>query len=144
MGNAGSRAKQILMKLLLLLSGTVFALLLTECYLKLLLPYEGLGAARELKQFRDLENAPGLFIIDPNFGFRPALGTSVYNKFGTLAGNYTLEKPEGVTRLLFIGDSVTARGKIIDAIRKLYNETNFEYWNAGVESLQYGSGSQIL
>ena len=35
--------------------------------------------------------------------------------------------------MLFIGDSVTARGKIIEALRDIYGD-NYEYWNAGVES----------
>jgi hypothetical protein len=36
--------------------------------------------------------------------------------------------------VLFIGDSVTVRGKIIAAIRRIYDDEVFEYWNAGVES----------
>jgi hypothetical protein len=39
-----------------------------------------------------------------------------------------------VKRLLFIGDSVTARGRLVAAIKDLYGTELYEYWNAGVES----------
>jgi hypothetical protein len=47
--------------------------------------------------------------------------------------DYPLEKRRGITRLLFLGDSVTHRGFIIDALRRRLGESDFEYWNAGVE-----------
>ncbi len=37
-------------------------------------------------------------------------------------------------RVLFLGDSVTARGGIIAELASLYGNEQFEYWNAGVES----------
>ena len=43
-------------------------------------------------------------------------------------------KTAGVSRLLFIGDSVTHRGHIIAALRAAYGSQQYEYWNAGVES----------
>lgn len=75
-----------------------------------------------------------LFTIDPKFGFRPILGTGRYSEYGTKINTYSIEKRQNTERLLFIGDSVTYRGKIIDALRRLFGEENFEYWNAGVES----------
>ena len=42
--------------------------------------------------------------------------------------------PRGVNRLLFIGDSVTHRGQIVEALRAVYGSQKYEYWNAGVES----------
>ena len=36
--------------------------------------------------------------------------------------------------MLFAGDSVTFRGRIVAAVRARYGETGYEYWNAGVES----------
>lgn len=98
-------------------------------------PYRTFGGAYELTQFR--RGAPdGLstFVIDPNFGFRPVLGNGPYTRFGTLANDYAVAKPPGVSRLLFIGDSVTHRGHIIDALRAEYGSQRYEYWNAGVES----------
>jgi hypothetical protein len=35
---------------------------------------------------------------------------------------------------LFIGDSVTRRGHIVEALKSQYGSQEYEYWNAGVES----------
>ncbi len=88
-------------------------------------------AGQELKWLRSTSD---FFVVDPDFGFRPRLDTGAYDKFGTAHNQYGIEKTEGVKRLLFIGDSVTARGKIVTALRRQYGDENFEYWNAGVES----------
>ncbi|MEZ5966816.1 MAG: hypothetical protein R3F56_23455 [Planctomycetota bacterium] len=69
---------------------------------------------------------------DPDLGYGPILGTDAYDQYGTLRNDYQLEKTKGVVRLLFIGDSVTSRGKIVAALRERCGE-GFEYWNAGVE-----------
>lgn len=89
--------------------------------------------AVELAWMRD---NPGynVFTVDPEFGFRPILGNGLYNEYGTRENSYPLEKRAGITRLLFIGDSVTHRAKIVDALKEIYGQDEFEYWNAGVES----------
>lgn len=73
------------------------------------------------------------FVLDEKIGFRPILGNSLYNKYCTLVNQYEIKKKHGVRRVLFLGDSVTARGKIIDFLKGFYGEDKFEYWNAGVE-----------
>ena len=45
------------------------------------------------------------------------LGEGPYTRFGTLANGYAEAKVPGVRRLLFLGDSVTHRGHLIDALR---------------------------
>jgi hypothetical protein len=75
-----------------------------------------------------------LFTIDPEFGFRPILGNGLYNEYGTKTNTYPPTRRPEIKRILFMGDSVTSRGKIIDALRDVYGEQTFEYWNAGVES----------
>lgn len=76
-----------------------------------------------------------IFTPDPDLGFRPVLGEGrYYGPHGTLQNEYDLRKRPGVTRLLFIGDSVTHRAELIKALRGLYGDERFEYWNAGVES----------
>jgi len=75
-----------------------------------------------------------LYTVDKAFGFRPILGNAYYNEYATKINDYRLEKRQNVKRLLFIGDSVTIRGKIIAALRKILGDKDYEYWNAGVES----------
>ncbi len=98
-------------------------------------PYSAHGAAVELPWMRENPyDLTSVFTVDPDFGFRPILGNDYYNEYGTLLTDYPVEKRPGRTRLLFLGDSVTFRGRLIDALKATHGEDRFEYWNAGVES----------
>jgi hypothetical protein len=111
------------------------AIIITEARLRYSHPNSGFQVGRELGWLRRSKaDLTRVFTVDPDFGFRPVLGNTSYNKYGTLNNKYSLEPSRGVARLLFIGDSITARGKIINALKHLYGEDRFEYWNAGVES----------
>ena len=121
----------------LLVAGLSSALLIlgVEVFHRFKAPYRAFGGAYELTQFRQgVPDGLSTFVVDPNFGFRPVLGDGPYTRFGTLANSYAAAKPPGVSRLLFIGDSVTHRGHIVDALRAEYGSQQYEYWNAGVES----------
>lgn len=114
---------------------TIFCIFTFELFQRIRAPYRTLGGGQELPQFR--RGAPerlSNFVVDPDFGFRPSLGRGGYSQFGTLENSYPEGKRAGVTRLLFIGDSVTHRGKIVDALKAQYGSQHYEYWNAGVES----------
>lgn len=114
--------------------GIILGLLGAEIMLRLVYPGSAFSSARELSHFQRKDVSPGLYLSDTEMGYLPAFGKGIYNQWGTLTNSYSLTKKSGVCRLLFIGDSVTARGRIIDAIKALYGEQNYEYWNAGVES----------
>jgi len=118
---------------LLLVAGLGFAVGLAEVALHAWSPGAGFGAAQELPWMRGAERAE-LFTVDPEFGFRPRLANDVFDAHGTHRNEYPLPKTPGRMRLLFVGDSVTARGRIVAALRDLYGDADFEYWNAGVES----------
>ncbi len=113
--------------------GIVVAVLLMEGFLRWRQSSQIVETAVELSWMRD---NPGynIFTVDPEFGFRPILGNGLYSKYGTKANTYPIEKKPKVTRLLFVGDSVTHRAKMVDALKEVYGEAEFEYWNAGVES----------
>ncbi len=98
--------------------------------------YDFLRVGNENPDFRTgQKNIPQIFTPDPDLGFRPICSPSnYYNAFGTLQNEYSLVKRPHVNRLLFIGDSVTHRGQLIKALKALYGEDRFEYWNAGVEA----------
>jgi len=120
----------------LLVAGLSSALLILgiEVFHRLKAPYRAFGGAYELTQFRQsAPHAVSTFVVDPSFGFRPVLGDGPYTHFGTLANAYATAKPPGVQRLLFLGDSVTHRGHIVDALKAVYGSQQYEYWNAGVE-----------
>ena len=114
-----------------LLTGVV----ISELALRWMAPYGAFGAARELDWMRtNLGKLSRLYTVDEQLGFRPVLPGRFYNEYGTLLNGYNMTKRAGATRLLFLGDSVTHRGAIIDALRGLYGDELYEYWNAGVES----------
>ncbi len=114
-------------------ASAVFAVTAAELYLKARRPELAVDAGVGFFSARRRDTKYGqTYTDDPELGFRPILGTDQYDRFGTRVNNYGLSKRQGVTRLLFIGDSVTARGRIIAAVRRCYGDKQFEYWNAGV------------
>ena len=130
-----SAPTRLCIKILLLCTSLLLALGIVEGYLRISRRDAAFNAATELPWMRN--NSGDLsqyFTVDRDIGFRPILGAGGYSEYGTFTNSYPLEKRAGIARVLFIGDSVTARGKIIDAIRKIYGDAKYEYWNAGVES----------
>jgi hypothetical protein len=96
-----------------------------------------------------------ILVSDPEIGFRPQLNTEVYDNHGILLlRSYKNAAVAGAQqRILFIGDSVTARSRIVDAIRRQLGDANIEFLNGGVESfnltqevsffLKYQSGLRV-
>jgi hypothetical protein len=123
--------RKILSKILLLIFGILLALLLGEFLLRIFSVDCCFQKKSEMYWLRD---GRAYFMIDPDLGFRPVLGSRDYDMNGTVRNQYPITKRPEFTRILFIGDSITARAKIVEAIRTLYTEARFEYWNAGVES----------
>jgi lysophospholipase L1-like esterase len=117
-------------RLALLLAGTIVSLLVLELAVRVAAPWRAFRVS-PLTGRRDEER---LFTTDPELGYRPVTGNEAYDEHGVRRNGYALEKRPGVRRLLFLGDSVTARGRIIEALRALAGEAGYEYWNAGVES----------
>lgn len=128
-----ARARELLANGLLAAAGLGVAIGLAEVVLRAVRPDAGFGAAQELPWMRGDDTAR-LFTVDPEIGFRPKLDTEVFDAYGAHRNDYPFEKTAGRTRVLFAGDSVTARGRIIEALRARYGDERFEYWNAGVES----------
>ena len=70
-------------------------------------------------------------------GIEPIPGRGEYSERGIMENGYALRKKEGVTRILFLGDSVTHRRIYVDVfeqnLRKNFPGKKFEIWNASVE-----------
>jgi len=121
------------------LAGAATATLVGEAWLRLAPPAPGEGAREEsYAETHALHPRVGLFVLDEELGYRPALGGPEYAEHGALRNEYALAKPPGVRRVLFLGDSVTRRGKIIAGLRELAGEAGHEYWNAGVTGYAIG------
>ena len=116
----GAGRTRLVPKLLLLLTTLALSVLVVEMVFRLTRPQRAFQAASELEAFRlNPEDLTRYFEIDPRFGFRPVLGSGLYGDAGTRVNDYTLKKPPDTTRLLFLGDSVTARAHIVEAVRDL-------------------------
>jgi hypothetical protein len=135
-GRRGHAMPRFLRMILLIFGlGSVVCIGTVEIFYRFKAPYRAFGGARELPQFRRGGSAvAATFVVDPDFGFRPVFDNGHYTAFGTLANDYPLTKSNGKKRLLFIGDSVTRRGHIVNALKDVYGSLKYEYWNAGVES----------
>jgi hypothetical protein len=128
-----ARLSRILARAALVVAGLAIGVLLSEGLLRLMAPDSTFGAATELPWMRE-RGADSPFMISPEMGFRPKLGTGLYSQWGTLPNDYAFEPSSERVRLLFIGDSVTARGRLVEALRRAEGDAGHEYWNAGVES----------
>ncbi|MFN8612705.1 MAG: hypothetical protein U0931_34530 [Vulcanimicrobiota bacterium] len=112
-----------------------------ELALRFCFPSMVIGAGAHM-QFK--AGARSDFQTDSEAGYMPVLGTSSYDRFGCRVDRYDQQGQrapdndgnhrDGRRRVLFVGDSVTRRGHIQQALQKIYGEQRYEYWNAGVES----------
>ena len=73
------------------------------------------------------------YVEDAELGYRPLLGNGDYSRHGTLANRHSLEKPPGVTRLLFLGDSVAREARLQQALAEGCEGAPIEIWTAAVE-----------
>ena len=84
------------------------------------------------------------FEADEVVGFMPKVGQGgEYDSFGCLTNDYDPQSPGDRRRLLFVGDSVTHRHKIVDGLKKFDTGDRYEYWNAGVESFNTAQTLQL-
>lgn len=109
--------------------GLILGYIVIEVGLRLYYPDGGVPAAH-LEHTSDEEFTA--FHEHEECGYLPIVDHGEYGPYGCLANSYRVDEPRG-ERLLFVGDSVTHRAKIVDALKALYGD-RYEYWNAGVES----------
>lgn len=108
----------------------VMAIVIAEVGLRIYYPSGEIPAAH-LESASDEEQTG--FQEDAEAGYLPVVGRGEYGPHGCLPNDYQLDQRRA-PRVLFTGDSVTHRGKIVEALKKLYGADTYEYWNAGVES----------
>ena len=124
-------SNKVFLRLGLLVVGLFGGVVAGETALRILKPPAASGG---IKQTRFPVGHLTDYTPDNEAGYLPKINGEGYGPQGCLYNKYKLEKTPGRTRVLFVGDSVTHRARIIDTLRKFYGEDKFEYWNAGVES----------
>lgn len=122
--------KKLMLRLFLMVLGLLFALTMAEVGVRYAYPDGGIPAAHlestSLEQFTSVHE-------DAEAGYLPVVGRGEYDKHGFMKNHYDVRQRKG-KRIVFAGDSVTHRERLVNALRKLYGEEKIEYWNAGVES----------
>jgi len=133
--DAGGVAVKAILVVVGVLISVGIGLVACEVWLRIKHPDSTFKSAFDMDWFRKSDiDYKQLFEIDPDFGFRPVLGNEYYTAQGVKVHNYDPKGDSATKRILFIGDSVTARGQIIDQLKKRCGEANHQYYNAGVES----------
>lgn len=126
-------------RVVLLVLSLGVAVLLVEVALSSFWPLDDVIPGTEYDNWRQLpDRLKKRFVADDELGYRPVLDSSKrepydYGDHGTLANSYPMAKRDGVERILFIGDSVVFRGRLIAAVQEMLGSEKYEYWNAGVE-----------
>ena len=144
--------KRWFLRLVLVLASSLAVLLLAELGLRLADPpsvqlfqerVQGNPGERVVKIDETFEVHPkhGIIELDDDLGYRPVLGGPSYGPHGCKWNDYALAKTPGKKRLLFLGDSVTDRHRVMDALAARLGD-GYEYWNAGV--FGYSTEQELL
>jgi hypothetical protein len=122
----------------LLLGGfaTFVSLALAEVVVRLVVPTTQWLTDRQLDYFEvQAVRASGCLQPDEELGHVPVLDGQSHDKLGLLRDQHptpSVAKPPGTHRILFLGDSVTERGRIVRPLRALWGGGAVEFLNAGV------------
>jgi len=113
------------------------SLLLAELVVRLVVRPDRWLDAERLDFFeRQASTATGSLQPDEELGHVPVLDGHSHDAFGLLreeGPTPSVAKPPGTHRILFLGDSVTARRRIVMALRALWGGGAVEFLNAGFE-----------
>jgi hypothetical protein len=127
--------KNFVINLALATCSLAVCVLAIEIALRLLFPFSTFGAGQELAWFREgPRDGAQLIVPDADLGFRPVLDNGVYDGNGILPNASVLSSATRPRVVLFVGDSVTARGRLIRAISSSVGAENVSYLNGGVEA----------
>jgi hypothetical protein len=114
---------------LLTAGAVVVALLLIEIALRSLYPVSIVNVETGGRTAAATE----LVTPDESLGIRPVLGTALYDNDGILFDRSVISKAERPRKILFTGDSVTGRGRIVEALAKKLAAPDVSLLNGGVD-----------
>jgi len=126
---AKARVKDIAAKCALALASLVIGLVLCEFGLRLIYPI----TVMNMEVQGPAKDGDSFYTADRTIGLRPILGTSLYDDNGVLVGRSVVSKSTEPRKVLFIGDSVTARAAIVSELAKQGGSGTTSYLNGGVE-----------
>lgn len=116
-----------------ILLSTAVALGLAELGLRLWQPHGTFRSAYELPWMHEIDSVQRTFDVDPEMGFAPVVPSHAYDEHGLYRKRTDACEPDA-RRILFVGDSVTAGGKIQAGLRNCDSLTDACFLTAGVGS----------
>jgi hypothetical protein len=122
------RSDEFTAKILLFVCATAVGLVVIELALRLIYPISMMNVEVQ----RTGEAGADLLLPDEILGIRPALGTDLYDTNAILYGRSIVSNAQGPSKILFIGDSVTAYGRIVNALADLAGSGTMSFLNGGV------------
>ena len=131
--NRPRRRRSLLSSLLLAATALLAALALAEIAARVLVP------DRKWLHGHDEQAAATAGVLQPDLdlGHLPVLDGKTYDEHGLLREQSLAAgaaKQAGVERVLFLGDSVTARSRIVEPLRRACSGNAVEMLNAGIEA----------
>ena len=134
--------RQLLFKFLVPIFILLLSIIIVEVVLQILIPKHSFSTELNVNV-----RVGKHFVADSELGYRPTFSMNneksrYRGDFGTLKNNYKADAKTNRTKLLFVGDSVTHRAKIVNALKQRLGESNFEFWNAGVEG--YNTEQELI
>jgi len=121
--------RQTTANIVLAAASVLIGLLLVEAALRLIYPV----AIMNIEAERARPAGEELIVADDSLGLRPALKTSMYDGDGVLFGRSISAKTSNPYKILFIGDSVTGRGRIVAALAEALGSERTAFLNGGVD-----------
>ena len=107
-------------------------------------PLAAAGETRRIARDNPLHPAGGHWRLDVDCGYVPTAANPDYGPQGALQNDYPLERTLGVGRVLFLGDSATRRGRVLEGLAPAAAEGRVELWNAGVDAFGTAQAAAYL
>ncbi len=143
MAASNHKARSWIARILLLTFAILVALLMGEICLRGFAHQSSMLMGADITVWLENQESkkPG-FVADAELGFHPNLDGRRWDEFGrhrpnrkqraeNLAASKSNKTP---AKVLFVGDSVTSRAKICNAIQAEFKDAGMQWWNGGVES----------
>ncbi len=131
----GTRSNRWSMRIALALASVGMTALLAEFAVRAVMPAGRLLSPTAIEVFAERAAREATMIrADDELGHAPVLGGPWYDERGALRTSPRIDGDGPETQFVFLGDSVTRRGSLVNPLAAMWDGGKATFWNAGVES----------
>jgi len=131
----GTRSNRWSMRIALALASVGMTVLLAEFAVRAVMPAGRLLSPTAIEVFAERAAREATMIrADDELGHAPVLGGPWYDERGALRTSPRIDGDGPETQFVFLGDSVTRRGSLVNPLAAMWDGGKATFWNAGVES----------